>query len=88
MSLAKRWMLSIVTTVMCAVTMGAQGHGQNFFFAEETWRLPADTTLPGTSTTDVDLIDVDDDGDLGSQRPPIRQVRCSQATSTGMGIST
>ncbi|HET7219670.1 MAG TPA: VCBS repeat-containing protein [Vicinamibacterales bacterium] len=36
---------------------------QNFVLLEEP-RLPADTSAPGTSTTDVDLVDVDRDGDL------------------------
>src|SRR4051794_26734037 len=49
---------------LSALTVGA-GHGQNFVFVEESAsRLPADTELPGTSTTDVDLVDVDRDGDL------------------------
>ncbi len=38
--------------------------GQNFFFVEESQRLPSDTSPEGTSTTDVDLVDVDADGDL------------------------
>jgi hypothetical protein len=38
-------------------------NGQNFFFVEAS-RLPPDTSLPGTSTTDVDLVVVDGDGDL------------------------
>ena len=42
----------------------AGGHGRNFEYVEESFRLPPDTTPPGTSTTDVDLVDVDDDGDL------------------------
>jgi hypothetical protein len=54
----------IVAAIVCSVTLGAQGHGENFFFVEETARLPPDTTLPGTSSTDVDLVDVDADGDL------------------------
>jgi hypothetical protein len=39
------------------------GNGQNFVLIEEPW-LPRDTTPAGTSTTDVDLVDVDRDGDL------------------------
>lgn len=54
----------VVAVVACSITVGAHGRGQNFFFVEETWRLPPDTTLRGTSSTDVDLVDVDDDGDL------------------------
>jgi VCBS repeat protein len=49
---------------LAAVSASAQGHGQNFVFREEPFRLPADTSLPGTSSTDVDLVDVDGDGDL------------------------
>jgi hypothetical protein len=56
--------LVLTAVVTCSIPAGAQGHGQNFFFVEETQRLPVDTTLPGTSSTDVDLVDVDDDGDL------------------------
>ena len=65
MNVTVRLMLALATVLMCnANTTGAQGRGRNFFFVEETWRLPPDTTLPGTSSTDVDLVDVDDDGDL------------------------
>src|SRR5262245_21935434 len=42
---------------------GKQGHGQNFVLVEET-RLPPGTELAGTSTLDIDLVDVDADGDL------------------------
>lgn len=49
---------------LVSLTVWAAGHGQNFFFVEATGQLPPDTTLPGTSTTDVDLVDVDADGDL------------------------
>lgn len=62
MIIAMRPVLVTITVLMCSITAGA--HGQNFFFVEETWRLPPDMTLPGTSSTDVDLVDVDDDGDL------------------------
>ena len=39
------------------------GQGQDFILLEAA-RLPADTSGPGTSTTDVDLVDADGDGDL------------------------
>lgn len=42
---------------------GGQGQGENFVLVEES-RLPPDTSPIGTSTTDVDLVDVDGDGDL------------------------
>jgi hypothetical protein len=42
---------------------GEQGPGQNFVLVEES-RLPLDPSPAGTSTTDVDLVDVDRDGDL------------------------
>ena len=64
MNLSVKPSLVIVAVLSCLVTTGAQGHGQNFSFVEETWRLPPDTTVPGTSSTDVDLVDVDSDGDL------------------------
>jgi hypothetical protein len=35
-----------------------------FTFEEASGRLPANLEAPGTSSTDVDLVDVDDDGDL------------------------
>jgi hypothetical protein len=53
--------------VLCLLAVpaaAAGGHGQNFAFVEESFRLPADPSPPGTSTTDVDFVDVDDDGDL------------------------
>jgi VCBS repeat protein len=54
----------ILAAALCAASAGADGHGQNFLFVEQSNRLPVDTSLPGTSTTDVDLVDVDHDGDL------------------------
>ena len=47
-----------------AFPLGAQQPRQSFFFLEESARLPPDTSAPGTSSTDVDLVDVDADGDL------------------------
>lgn len=41
-----------------------QPRGSGFHFVEQSWRLPADTSEPGTSTTDIDAVDVDGDGDL------------------------
>ena len=57
-------MLVTGLAVLCILPAGAQGPVQDFFFVEETSRLPPDTTEPGTSSTDVDLVDVDADGDL------------------------
>ncbi len=65
MNVTMRLALGLATVLMCTAHItAAQGRGRNFFFVEETFRLPPDTTLPGTSSTDVDLVDVDDDGDL------------------------
>src|SRR5829696_9260939 len=54
----------VVAGLMWSLIGGGHGHGQNFVYVEDTDRLPPDTSLPGTSSTDVDLIDVDHDGDL------------------------
>jgi FG-GAP-like repeat len=55
----------VVAVLVVSVLSPGAGRGQNFVFVEETTqRLPADTTLPGTSSTDVDLVDVDADGDV------------------------
>jgi FG-GAP-like repeat len=54
----------LVGAVTVASLVATPGHGQNFFFVEESSRLPADTSPLGTSSTDVDLVDVDADGDL------------------------
>src|SRR5687768_10828960 len=61
--------LSFAITSACAAALlatPAAAHRRHHdpVFTEEPSRLPADTSLPGTSTTDVDLVDVDDDGDL------------------------
>jgi hypothetical protein len=49
---------------LSALAVGA-GHGQNFVFVEESaMRLPGFNEPAGTSTTDVDLVDVDADGTL------------------------
>jgi hypothetical protein len=55
-------LLSSFTTPAFA-TEGSAG-GQNFVFIEESDRLPAYAKPAGTSTTDVDLVDVDRDGHL------------------------
>ncbi len=58
--------LIVVLGVMAPVSPAArdgQGHGENFVLVEEA-RLPPDTEQAGTSTLDVDLVDVDGDGDL------------------------
>ena len=90
---ARRPILAIITVVACTAAAGAQGHGQDFFFVEETAsRLPPDTTLPGTSSTDVDLVDVDADGDLdlfvaeGTDRPAPRPNRL--LLNNGIGVFT
>jgi hypothetical protein len=64
MNVTLRSIFVVVAMLVCSITVSAHGRRQNFFFVEESWRLPPDTTLPGTSSTDVDLVDVDDDGDL------------------------
>ena len=80
--LVMAWVLVLSTTT--------RTHGQNFFFVEETFRLPPDTTLPGTSSTDVDLVDVDDDGDLdlfvaeGTDSPAPRPNRLLLNDGTGV----
>jgi hypothetical protein len=55
--------VALVAT-LCMAAGAAQGHGRRHLFVEQSGRLPADTSLPGTSSTDVDLVDVDADGDL------------------------
>ena len=53
----------VVWPSVSQVRVGTEGQGQNFMLVEEV-RLPPSTELPGTSTLDVDLVDVDGDGDL------------------------
>jgi hypothetical protein len=61
--------MRLLATSLAAIPLGfilsaaLFAQGQNFVLLEEP-RLPTDTSLPGTSTTDVDLVDVDGDGDL------------------------
>jgi hypothetical protein len=59
-----RFPAAAVAAALFVIPVGLQGHGQSFRFVEESERLPADTSPPGTSSTDVDLVDVDADGDL------------------------
>jgi len=59
----------VLLALLCTVPAwahqgGSRGDESRFFFREESERLPPDTSLPGTSSTDVDLVDVDDDHDL------------------------
>ena len=52
----------VLAGVLCALP--AEHRGQNFVFVERSGQLPPDTSPPGTSSTDVDLVDVDGDRDL------------------------
>ena len=52
--------VALLTAPAWAHRDGSRGDGSPFFFREEPERLPPD----GTSTTDVDLLDVDNDRDL------------------------
>ncbi len=56
--------LKIVAIALAASSALALASGQGFHFVEESQRLGPDTSLPGTSSTDVNLLDVDGDGDL------------------------
>jgi FG-GAP-like repeat len=64
MNVPPKPILALVALVLSVMPAAAQFEGQSFSFVEESGRLPPDTTLPGTSTTDVDLVDIDADGDL------------------------
>jgi hypothetical protein len=86
---------SAVLAAALAVSMvgaGGAGHGRSFVYLEESFRLPADTSLPGTSSTDVDLIDVDADGDLdlfvaeGTDSPAPRPNRLMLNDGTGFFV--
>jgi hypothetical protein len=50
--------------VLGAAVSLAHANGEGFHFVEESARLGPDLSPPGTSTTDVNLVDVDADGDL------------------------
>ena len=58
-----KFTLAAITLFVSPYLM-AQETGQGFVYIEETERLPRDATLPGTSSTDVDLVDVDGNGTL------------------------
>ena len=50
----------VLLALLCTVPAwahqgGSRGDESRFFFKEESERLPPDTSLPGTSSTDVDL---------------------------------
>jgi hypothetical protein len=64
MNVTPRSLITVAAILACSITVSAHGRRQYFFFIEESWRLPPDISLPRTSNTDVDLVDVDDDGDL------------------------
>jgi hypothetical protein len=49
--------------LLVAVAGVQAGHG-HFHFVEDSARLGPDPSVAGTSTTDVNLVDIDDDGDL------------------------
>ena len=54
MNTGMKSLLVMSTVLLCTLPTDAQGPRQDFFFVEETSRLPPDTTEPGTSSTDVD----------------------------------
>ena len=56
--------LRLVTFLLAVGSTLALAQGQGFHFVEESSRLGPDPSLPGTSSTDVNLVDVDGDGDL------------------------
>ena len=57
---------TLVAALACSslTILRANGGGQGFHYLEESARLGPDLSIAGTSTTDVDLVDVDADGDL------------------------
>ncbi len=90
MNTGMKSLLVMSTVLLCTLPTDAQGPRQDFFFVEETSRLPPDTTEPGTSSTDVDLIDVDGDNDLdlfiaeGTDSPAPRPNRLLLNDGTGV----
>jgi hypothetical protein len=54
----------IVGMLLATPALANRRHAHPFVFLQESFRLPPNTEPAGTSTTGVNLVDVDDDGDL------------------------
>ena len=54
----------LTAALLAAGASLAYADGQGFHFVEDSARLGPDASPAGTSTTDVNLVDIDDDGDL------------------------
>jgi hypothetical protein len=57
-------LLAIVLAAVPSAARGDGGRGRSFHFVEDSARLGPDNSIAGTSTTDVNLVDVDGDRDL------------------------